>query len=78
MMIFSNNFLLQGQVNSQMVMISHLQQQIETLQDYKEQVIILKAERDHLEGKNRILNEKVKYLSTPVSFNTYKYIYKSN
>lgn len=51
-----------------MAMISHLKQQIEKLQDYKEQVIILKAERDHLEGKTRILNEKVKYLSTPVSF----------
>ena len=50
-----------------MVMISHLKQQIEKLEDYKEQVIILKAERDHLEGKNRVLNEKVKYLSTPVS-----------
>ncbi|KAJ8686812.1 hypothetical protein QAD02_022606 [Eretmocerus hayati] len=56
---------LQGQVNSQLAMISHLKQQIEKLQDYKEQVIILKAERDHLEGKNRMLNEKVKYLSTP-------------
>ncbi|OXU25926.1 hypothetical protein TSAR_011831 [Trichomalopsis sarcophagae] len=58
---------LQGQVNSQMAMISHLKQQIEKLQDFKEQVIILKAERDHLESKNRILNEKVKYLSTPSS-----------
>lgn len=50
-----------------MAMISHLKQQIDKLQDYEEQVIILKAEREHLEGKNRMLNEKVKYLSTPVS-----------
>ncbi|XP_014218143.1 centrosomal protein of 162 kDa [Copidosoma floridanum] len=58
---------LQGQVNSQMAMISHLKQQIEKLQDYKEQIIILKAERDHLESKNRQLNDKVQYLSTPSS-----------
>lgn len=47
-------------------MISHLKQQIEKLRDYKEQVIVLKAERQHLEDKVKTLNEKVKYLSTPV------------
>lgn len=50
-----------------MAIISHLKQQIEKLRDYKEQVIVLKTERDHLENKVKVLNEKVKYLSTPVS-----------
>ncbi|OAD54272.1 Protein QN1 like protein [Eufriesea mexicana] len=56
---------LQGQVNTQVAVISHLKQQIEKLRDYKEQVVVLKAERDHLENKVKTLNEKVKYLSTP-------------
>ncbi|CAL7941348.1 unnamed protein product [Xylocopa violacea] len=56
---------LQGQINAQMAVISQLKQQIEKLRDYKEQVIVLKAERDHLEEKVKTLNEKVKYLSTP-------------
>lgn len=49
-----------------MAVISHLKQQIEKLRDYKEQVVVLKAEREHLENKVKMLNEKVKYLSTPV------------
>lgn len=49
-----------------MAVISHLKQQIEKLRDYKEQVIVLQAERQHLETKVKTLNEKVKYLSTPV------------
>ncbi|CAD1477052.1 unnamed protein product [Heterotrigona itama] len=56
---------LQGQINTQVAVISHLKQQIEQLRDYKEQVVVLKAERDHLETKVKTLNEKVKYLSTP-------------
>ncbi|XP_020707089.2 centrosomal protein of 162 kDa-like isoform X2 [Athalia rosae] len=56
---------LQGQINTQMAIISHLKQQIEKLRDYKEQVIVLKTERDHLENKVKTLSEKVKYLSTP-------------
>lgn len=54
-----------GQINTQVAVISHLKQQIEKLRDYKEQVIVLKAERQHLEDKVKTLNEKVKYLSTP-------------
>ncbi|XP_060827286.1 centrosomal protein of 162 kDa-like isoform X2 [Bombus pascuorum] len=54
-----------GQINTQVAVISHLKQQIEKLRDYKEQVIVLKAERQHLENKVKTLNEKVKYLSTP-------------
>ncbi|XP_063985799.1 centrosomal protein of 162 kDa-like [Diachasmimorpha longicaudata] len=56
---------LQGQINTQVAIISHLKEQIDKLQDYKEQVIVLKVEREHLENKVKILNEKVKYLSTP-------------
>ncbi|XP_015598780.1 centrosomal protein of 162 kDa isoform X2 [Cephus cinctus] len=56
---------LQGQINTQVAIISHLKQQIEKLRDNKEQVIVLKAEREHLENKVKTLNEKVKYLSTP-------------
>ncbi|XP_046750019.1 centrosomal protein of 162 kDa isoform X2 [Diprion similis] len=56
---------LQGQINTQMAIISHLKQQIEKLRDYKEQVIVLKTERDHLENKVKTLSEKVQYLSTP-------------
>lgn len=56
---------LQGQINTQVAVISHLKQQIEKLRDFKEQVVVLKAERDHLENKVKTLNEKVKYLSTP-------------
>ncbi|XP_015172195.1 PREDICTED: centrosomal protein of 162 kDa-like isoform X2 [Polistes dominula] len=56
---------LQGQVNSQVAVISHLKEQIDKLRDYKEQVVVLKAEREHLENKVKTLNEKVKYLSTP-------------
>ncbi|XP_015114887.1 centrosomal protein of 162 kDa [Diachasma alloeum] len=56
---------LQGQINTQIAIISHLKEQIDKLQDYKEQVIVLKVEREHLESKVKILNEKVKYLSTP-------------
>nr|XP_003702778.1 PREDICTED: centrosomal protein of 162 kDa isoform X1 [Megachile rotundata] len=56
---------LQSQINSQLAAISHLKQQIEKLKDYKEQVVVLKAERDHLESRVKTLNEKVKYLSTP-------------
>ncbi|XP_020281351.1 centrosomal protein of 162 kDa isoform X3 [Pseudomyrmex gracilis] len=56
---------LQGQINTQGAVISHLKEQIEKLRDYKEQVIVLKAEREHLENKVKTLTEKVKYLSTP-------------
>ncbi|KAI4496821.1 hypothetical protein M0804_000631 [Polistes exclamans] len=56
---------LQGQVNSQVAVITHLKEQIDKLRDYKEQVVVLKAEREHLENKVKTLNEKVKYLSTP-------------
>uniref|UniRef100_A0A0C9REV8 Centrosomal protein of 162 kDa n=1 Tax=Fopius arisanus TaxID=64838 RepID=A0A0C9REV8_9HYME len=56
---------LQGQINTQGAIIAHLKEQIDKLQDYKEQVIVLKVEREHLENKVKILNEKVKYLSTP-------------
>ncbi|XP_076621791.1 uncharacterized protein LOC143342135 isoform X2 [Colletes latitarsis] len=54
-----------GQINTQVAVISHLKQQIEKLRDYKEQVVILKVEREHLENKVKTLNEKIKYLSTP-------------
>lgn len=47
-------------------MISHLKEQVEKLRDYKEQVVVLKTEREHLENKVKTLTEKVKYLSTPV------------
>jgi protein QN1 len=43
-----------------------LKEQIEKFRDYKEQVVVLRAERDHLENKVKTLSEKVKYLSTPV------------
>ena len=56
---------LQGQVNTQLAVISHLEQQIEKLRDYKEQVVVLKAERCHLEAKVKTLTEKVKYLASP-------------
>ncbi|XP_043252093.1 centrosomal protein of 162 kDa [Colletes gigas] len=56
---------LQGQINTQVAVISHLKQQIEKLRDYKEQVVVLKVEREHLENKVKTLNEKIKYLSTP-------------
>ncbi|XP_043279264.1 centrosomal protein of 162 kDa [Venturia canescens] len=56
---------LQGQINTQVAIITHLKQQIEKLRDYKEQVVVLKVEREHLENKVKILNEKVKYLTTP-------------
>ncbi|KAK2588952.1 hypothetical protein KPH14_001807 [Odynerus spinipes] len=56
---------LQGQINTQVAIIAHLKEQIEKLRDYKEQVVVLKAEREHLENKVKTLNEKVKYLSTP-------------
>ncbi|XP_047355314.1 centrosomal protein of 162 kDa-like isoform X1 [Vespa velutina] len=56
---------LQGQVNTQVAVITHLKEQIDKLRDYKEQVVVLKAEREHLENKVKTLNEKVKYLSTP-------------
>ncbi|XP_033336179.1 uncharacterized protein LOC117226190 isoform X1 [Megalopta genalis] len=56
---------LQSQINTQVAVISHLKQQIEKLRDYKEQVVVLTAEREHLENKVKSLNEKVKYLSTP-------------
>nr|XP_033186727.1 centrosomal protein of 162 kDa-like isoform X3 [Bombus vancouverensis nearcticus] len=49
---------LQGQINTQVAVISHLKQQIEKLRDYKEQVIVLQAERQHLETKVKTLNEK--------------------
>ncbi|XP_053974720.1 centrosomal protein of 162 kDa-like isoform X2 [Hylaeus volcanicus] len=54
-----------GQINTQVAVISHLKQQIEKLRDYKEQVVVLKVEREHLENKVKTLNEKVKYLTTP-------------
>ncbi|KYM98619.1 PREDICTED: centrosomal protein of 162 kDa [Cyphomyrmex costatus] len=56
---------LQGQINTQGAIISHLKEQVEKFRDYKEQVIILKTEREHLENKVKSLTEKVKYLSTP-------------
>ncbi|XP_071553245.1 uncharacterized protein [Temnothorax nylanderi] len=56
---------LQGQINTQGAIISHLKEQVEKFRDYKEQVIMLKAEREHLENKVKTLTEKVKYLSTP-------------
>ncbi|XP_029175896.1 centrosomal protein of 162 kDa isoform X2 [Nylanderia fulva] len=54
-----------GQINTQGAIISHLKEQIEKFQDYKEQVVVLKAEREHLENKVKTLTEKIKYLSTP-------------
>lgn len=39
---------------------------MEKFRDYKEQVVVLKAEREHLENKVKTLTEKVKYLMTPV------------
>lgn len=48
-----------------------MKEQIDKFRDYKEQVIVLKAEREHLENKVKTLNEKVKYLSTPVSEKNY-------
>lgn len=47
-------------------MISQLKEQVEKFRDYKEQVVVLKAEREHLENKVKILTDKVKYLSMPV------------
>lgn len=37
------------------------------LRNYREQLVVLKAERDHLENTVKLLNDKIKYLSTPVS-----------
>ncbi|XP_011329792.1 centrosomal protein of 162 kDa isoform X2 [Ooceraea biroi] len=54
-----------GQINTQGAIISHLKEQVEKFRDYKEQVVMLKAEREHLENKVKTLNEKVKYLTTP-------------
>ncbi|XP_018350745.1 PREDICTED: centrosomal protein of 162 kDa isoform X2 [Trachymyrmex septentrionalis] len=54
-----------GQINTQGAIISNLKEQVEKFRDYKEQVIMLKAEREHLENKVKTLTEKVKYLSTP-------------
>ncbi|CAG5092142.1 Similar to CEP162: Centrosomal protein of 162 kDa (Homo sapiens) [Cotesia congregata] len=56
---------LQGQISNQGAVIGRLKEQIEELKDYKEQVLVLKVEREHLENKVKVLNEKVKYLSTP-------------
>lgn len=56
---------LQGQINTQASIISHLKSQMEKLRDHKEQVVVLKVEREHLENKVKILNEKIKYLTTP-------------
>lgn len=43
-----------------------MKEQVEKLRDYKERVVVLNAERDHLENKMKTMTEKVKYLSTPV------------
>ncbi|KAK0073683.1 hypothetical protein PV325_009366 [Microctonus aethiopoides] len=56
---------LEGQINTQIASISHLKQKIENLRDYEEEVIVLKAEKEHLENKVKMLNEKVKCLVTP-------------
>ncbi|KAH0950475.1 hypothetical protein HN011_008247 [Eciton burchellii] len=56
---------LQGQINTQGAIISHLKEQLDKFRDYKEQVVMLKAEREHLENKVKTLTEKVKYLTTP-------------
>ncbi|KAK0084914.1 hypothetical protein PV326_006093 [Microctonus aethiopoides] len=56
---------LEGQINTQIASISHLKQKIENLRDYGEEVIVLKAEKEHLENKVKMLNEKVKCLVTP-------------
>ncbi|KAF7995638.1 hypothetical protein HCN44_006745 [Aphidius gifuensis] len=64
--LFDSNIIkLQGQINTQASIISHLKGQIEKLRDYKEQVVVLKVEREHLENKIKILSEKNKYLTTP-------------
>ncbi|KAK0166014.1 hypothetical protein PV328_004474 [Microctonus aethiopoides] len=49
---------LQVQINTQVATISHLKQTIEKLQEL---VIVLKAEKEHLENEVKMLNEKVKY-----------------
>ncbi|XP_014472222.1 PREDICTED: centrosomal protein of 162 kDa-like isoform X2 [Dinoponera quadriceps] len=51
---------LQGQINSQGAIISQLKEQVDKFRDYKEQVVVLKAEREHLENKVKTLTEKVK------------------
>ncbi|XP_032687626.1 centrosomal protein of 162 kDa isoform X2 [Odontomachus brunneus] len=55
---------LQGQINSQGAIISHLKEQVEKFRDYKEQVVVLQAEREHLENKVKTLTEKVKGLNS--------------
>lgn len=59
-------FIIKGQINTQGAIISRLKEQIEKFRDYKEQVVVLKAEREHLENKVKTLTEQVKYLTTPV------------
>lgn len=64
--LFDSNIIkLQGQINTQASIISHLKGQIEKLRDHKEQVVVLKVEREHLENKIKILSEKNKCLTTP-------------
>ena len=50
-----------------MSVINHLRDQVRKMQNYKDQVFVLKAERDHLEIKVNTLTQKMKYLSSPVS-----------
>lgn len=59
-------FIFKGQINTQGAIITHLKEQVEKFRDYKEQVVVLQIEREHLENKVKTLTEKVKYLSTPV------------
>ncbi|KAK0072676.1 hypothetical protein PV326_014207, partial [Microctonus aethiopoides] len=54
---------LQVRINTQVAKISHLKQTIEKLQEL---VIVLKAEKEHLENEVKMLNEKVKYPVTSV------------
>ncbi|XP_023701930.1 centrosomal protein of 162 kDa isoform X2 [Cryptotermes secundus] len=50
---------LQGQLSTQQIIISHLKDQLKQLDEYREEIEVLRAERDHLEKSNMDLRKKV-------------------
>lgn len=50
---------LLGQISTQQIIISHLKDQLKQLDEYREEIEVLRAERDHLEKSNMDLRKKV-------------------
>ncbi|KAG8286608.1 hypothetical protein J6590_055281 [Homalodisca vitripennis] len=63
----SSNTELQGQVYTQQMVITHLKNRLKQMEELKNEVTLLRAERDHLEESLSAVNQKMCYLQNAQS-----------